>query len=115
MNKFLRRLISTILSLGLTSLLVPGIEIENFLVLVISSFMLNVVVTVIRPILKLLALPFTLLTFGLFLLVVNGITLSITAWFIPGFTIHSFGSAVIGWIVLSLSGMLVSVFIDKRD
>ncbi len=115
MNRFLRRLLITALSLGLTSKLVHGISIDSLLTLVLSSFVLNVVVTFIRPIITLLTLPFTLVTFGLFLLVVNGITLSITAWLMPGFTIDSLGSAVTGWIVLFLSGMVVSLFIDKKE
>lgn len=115
MNRFLYRLTTTALSLGITAALVKGIHIDNFLTLVISALMLNIVVTFIRPIITVLTLPFTILTFGIFLLVVNGITLAITAWLMPGFTINTFMDAIIGWIVLFFSGMIISHFIDKNE
>lgn len=115
MNRFLRRLLITTLSLGVSAKLVAGIHIDSILTLVISAFMLNVVVTFIRPVITIFTLPFTVLTFGIFLLIVNGVTLAITAWFMPGFTIDSFGAAVVGWIVLSLTGMVASKFIDKKE
>ncbi len=115
MKKFLKHLFVTALSLGVTAHFVDGIHISSIPVLIISSFLLNIVITVIKPILTFFTLPFTILTFGLFLLVVNGMTLSITAFFMPGFHIDTFGSAVVGWIVLSLSNLVVGLFVDKDD
>lgn len=115
MVPFLQRLITTALSLGLASALVKGIHIDNLLTLVISSFMLNIVVAFIRPLITLITLPFTILTFGIFLLVVNGITLGITAWLMPGFSIDGLGAAIIGWIVIFLSGLFVNYFIEEMN
>ena len=115
MNLFLQRLLTTAISLGVASALIKGIHIDSILTLFISSFMLNVVVAFIRPILTLLTLPITIFTFGIFLLVVNGITLGITAWLIPGFSIDGLGSAMLGWIVIFLSGLVVNYFIEEFE
>lgn len=113
MNHFIIRLVSTALSLGLMQALVKGIHIDSLLTLFISAFILNVMVTFVRPVITFLTLPFTILTMGLFLLVVNGVTLALTALIMPGFTIDSFGSAIIGWIVLFFTSMFVNSFTDR--
>ena len=66
---------------------------------------------IVRPFILLLTLPLTSLTLGLFLLVVNAISLSLVAYFTPGFTINTFWDAIFGSLILSfVSSVLNHLF-----
>jgi len=67
---------------------------------------------VIRPLLLILTLPFTLVTLGLFIFVVNAICLALTALVVPGFSISGFGSALLGALVVSLVSWLVAALLS---
>jgi putative membrane protein len=64
---------------------------------------------VVRPLLILLTLPATLLSLGLFLLVINAVVLALVAALLPGFTIAGFGSAFLGALIVSLTGWIGSM------
>ena len=113
MNNFLKRLLITTLSLGVASYLINGIVIHGGLTLVIAAMVFNIVNTFIRPILLILTIPFTIVTFGLFLFILNGMMLAITAAVLPGFYITSIGSAVIGWMVMSITSWLAGAILDN--
>lgn len=91
----------------LTAELVPGVSIASFWTALGVAFVLGFLNTVVRPILVFLTLPVTLLTLGLFLLVVNAAVLGLSAWFVPGFTIGGFGSAVLASLVLALVSSVI--------
>ena len=84
---------------------------------VFSAFLLGIVNAFVRPVLILLTLPFTLITFGLFLLVINAGMLELVALFLHGFKVHGFWAALLGALVVSVVGWIGSWFIDgaKRD
>jgi putative membrane protein len=65
----------------------------------------------VKPILVLLTLPITILTLGLFLLVINAGLLALVAWVVPNFTIAGFGTALLGAIVISITGLIGSMLI----
>jgi putative membrane protein len=94
-------------ALMLTAYLVPGFQIDSFASALIAAIVIGLVNVFIWPVLMVLTLPLTVLTFGLFLLVVNGLALKIAAAFTPGFNIVGFMPAVIGSIVLTFIGWLV--------
>jgi putative membrane protein len=73
-----------------------------------------VVNAVVRPVLVVLTLPFTLLTLGLFLLVINAAMLGLVALMFDGFAIESFWSAILGSLIVSIMGWLASWFIGPR-
>ena len=95
------------LVLMVSAYIVPGMEIKSFVSALLASIIIGVVNTMIWPLLALLTLPLTIVTFGLFLLIVNGICLKLSAALTPGFTIDGFLPAVIGSVVLTLLGWLV--------
>ncbi len=70
--------------------------------------LLGLVNALIRPIVIILTLPFTIVTLGLFLLVVNGLMLALTAYLIPGFNVDGIVPAILGSIVVSVVGWVVS-------
>jgi putative membrane protein len=108
------RLLVVAIGLWLASELVPGIEVQGLWTLFGAALLLGIVNAVVRPLLVILTLPITLLTLGLFLLVVNAAMLGLVAWMFDNFTIAGFWPAVLGSIVVSLTGWLASYFIGPR-
>jgi putative membrane protein len=108
------RLIVVALSLWLASELVPGIEVQGGWTLVGAAILLGLVNAVVRPVLVILTLPFTILTLGLFLLVINAAMLGLVAAMFDGFTIQSFWSAVLASLIISVMGWLASWLIGPR-
>ena len=76
--------------------------------------LLGIVNAVVRPLLVILTLPITVLTLGLFLLVINAATLGLVAWMLDNFTIAGFWPALLGAIVVSVTGWLASYFIGPH-
>ncbi len=111
---FLIRILIVALGLWLASEWVPGIEVKGIWTLLGAALLLGLVNAVIRPLLILFTLPITVLTLGLFLLVINAGTLALVAWAFDDFTIAGFWPAVLGAIVVSLTGWLASWFIGPR-
>ena len=94
---------------------VPGFHINNLMTLLVAAFLLGIVNAIIRPVLVILTLPITLVTLGLFLLVINGLTLMLVAAILPRFKISGLGPAILGWLIMSLTGWLASkVFREKK-
>ena len=111
MAGFLVRLLVGALGLWLAAKLVPGMQIHGVWTLLGAAFLLGAVNAFVRPAAILLTLPFTILTLGLFLLVVNAAMLGIVAWLLDGFQLASFGSALFGSIIVSLTGWVASWWI----
>src|SRR5919112_3025693 len=105
------RLIVVALGLWLASELVPGIEVQGGWTLIGAAILLGLVNAVVRPVLVVLTLPFTILTLGLFLLVINAAMLGLVATMFDGFRIAGFWPAVLGSLVISITGWLASWFI----
>jgi putative membrane protein len=113
MTGFILRACITAIGLWVATSLVRGIRIDDSWTLVLAGFLLGVVNAIVRPIAVVLTLPITILTLGLFLLVVNTAMVALVAAMLPGFHIFggfwsAFATAVIvgvtGWIGSSLIG-----------
>ncbi|MFP4415664.1 MAG: phage holin family protein [Chitinispirillaceae bacterium] len=105
---FITRLIISALSLGVAAYIIPGIYIDNMMTLLVAAFLLGLVNAVVRPVLFLLTLPVTIVTLGLFLLVLNGAMIVLVAWLLPGFSVSGLGSAILGWLIISLVSWIAS-------
>jgi putative membrane protein len=114
MPGILLRLIIVALGLWLASVLVPGITVNGAGTLIGAAIILGIVNAVIRPIIVVLTLPITVITLGLFLLVINAGMLGLVAWMFDQFSIAGFGSAILGAIIVSLTGWAASYFIGPR-
>lgn len=99
-------LISTV-SLLIVGYLFPGISLDGLAAAVIAPVMIGLINATLGFLLKILTLPLTLLSFGLFLLVINALMLQLAAFLVPGFYVAGFGSAFFGAIALSLVSMLL--------
>ncbi len=107
MFEFFMTWLLTAIALLITAYVVPGMEIAGIQAALVATVILGIVNAVVKPILVFFTLPFTILTLGGFLLVVNAITFGLVGYFTPGVTIDGFLPAIIGSIVLSLvSGFL---------
>jgi len=113
MTGFFFRLVITALGLWAAATIVPGVQIDDWRTLIIGALLLGIVNAVIRPIILILTLPLTVLTLGLFILVVNGISLSLVAWALPGFHVAGLVPAMLGSIVVGLTGWLASTFVGS--
>ena len=89
--------------------LLPGIDYSNdWKVLLLASLLLGVLNAVIRPVLMLVALPLLILTLGLFMLVINALLLLLVGEIVSGFEVKSFGTAVLGAIIISVITLLLN-------
>ena len=111
MRGFVVRLLIAALGLWIADHLLPGITITGTGALIVSALVLGVVNAIIRPILVVLTLPLTLLTLGLFLLVVNGLSLEVVAWLVPGFHIAGLWPATLGAVIVSVTSWVASAFV----
>jgi putative membrane protein len=107
------RLVITALGLWAAATIVPGVTIVGVGTLIVAALLLGLVNAFIRPVILILTLPLTLLTLGLFILVVNGISLALVAWVMPGFTLSGLGAAILGSIVVGLTSWFASAFVGS--
>ena len=103
-------------SLVITAYIVPGITVASFPAAMVAAVFIGLVNAVVRPIITLLTLPLSILTLGLFLFVVNAISLSLASWlagaFDIGFQVSGFWPALFGSIVLSFVSGLIGRFVN---
>jgi len=114
MGLFVRWLIMT-LSVMAASYLMDGIHVSGFFSAFFAAAILGVLNAVFRPILFLLTLPLTIMTFGLFIFVLNALLLMMVSGVIPGFAVYSFWSAVFGSVLISLISWLLSSLVGRQS
>jgi putative membrane protein len=111
MLAFFAHLILTAGLLLLVANLVRGVQVQGWGSALVGALVLGFVNAVVRPLMVLLTLPLTILTFGLFLLVVNALMLWLVAALVPGIRVQGFGPALLGSLVLTLLNLAVDLFI----
>jgi putative membrane protein len=108
------RLVANALAILAAAYIVPGIEVAGGLSLLAAALVLGLVNAVVRPILLFLTFPFTLVTLGLFIFLLNAFCLWLTSWLVTGFEVHGFWAAVLGALIVSVVSWLVNVFLSDR-
>jgi len=88
----------------------PGFYVESFIGALSLVLVLGLLNIVLKPILHLFSLPITILTLGLFSLVINGLILMLAIYLVPGVWAASFGIAVLASVLISLLSVLVGIF-----
>ncbi len=95
--------------------LYPGVQIQDWQAAAVAALVLGLVNAVIKPILIILTLPVTILTLGLFLLVINALLFWAVASLLPGFNVGGFGAAFLGALLYSVITWLLSMLLpDKK-
>lgn len=109
MKRFLIQWLVIGIALWVTDWILSGVSFSNYKALAIAAIVLGLVNALVRPILTILTLPITILTLGLFYLLVNGFTFYLASKFVSGFEVSSFWWAVLGALMVSI----VSSFVGK--
>ncbi|RLA81066.1 MAG: phage holin family protein [Deltaproteobacteria bacterium] len=112
---FLRLLLNAV-ALLLVARIFPGLlEVRGVFGALAAAFVMGLVNTLVKPLVVLLTLPLTVVTFGLFLLVINALMLLLVSWIVPGFEVKGFWEAIGASVILSLvSGLLASLVGTQR-
>jgi putative membrane protein len=101
------------LSIMIVASIVPGFEVRSFGSALIASVVMGFVNATLGFALKVLTLPITILTFGLFLLVINALMILLASALTPGFDVRGFFPALFGSIVLSIVNMVLQFIVFK--
>ena len=101
-------------AIWVTAQVVSGVTVASWGALALAALVLGLVNALVRPILLLITLPITVLTLGLFYLVVNGAAFGLAAAFVPGFSVSSWTAAILGALLTSLISWFLGIFI-RRD
>lgn len=107
------QLLINALAFYITAFILPGVTISGYTSLFVIAVIWGILSVVIKPLLIILTLPITILTLGLFTLVINAVLLLITSNIVPGFHIEGFGTAVIAVIVLSIVNSFLNALLNK--
>lgn len=107
MNLIIRLLLNASVFL-LVSRVVPGFDVASLWTALWAALIFGLVNSLIRPILLAISLPLSILTLGLFTLVIDAAVMALTAWLVPGFDVRGFLAALIGWALVSIGSMIVS-------
>lgn len=94
----------------ITAYLLPGIHLSGFKAALLTALALGLINAFIKPVLSLLTLPLTVMTLGLFSLVLNALLIMLTAKLVPGFQVQGFLWAVAFSVVLTITNWILSIF-----
>lgn len=102
MNNFLIRLILSAVAVLVCAYILPGAEVDGFINALVVAGVLAILNVLVKPVLVILTIPITIVTLGLFLLVINTILVMLASWLVPGFTVDGFWWALLFSVILSI-------------
>lgn len=114
-TRFLIRLAITSAAVLVVVKMLPWVEVSDPSALIVTALLLGIFNSILRPLLIILTLPINILSFGLFIFIINGLILYLIAFLVPGFEISSFGAAVLASLLISITAGTINWMIrDKR-
>ncbi len=114
MKGFIARVLITAFGLWLADLLLAGVRFDGAPALFLAAALLGLVNAIVRPVVIFLTLPITLVTLGLFLLVINGLMVMFVGWLMPSFHLAGLGPAILASIIVGLTGWIANAYIGDR-
>ncbi|MFZ3011803.1 MAG: phage holin family protein [Minisyncoccia bacterium] len=108
--KTLIHFIVSALAILITAYVLPGVYVEGLFAALVLAVILGVINTFIRPVLVLLTLPLSIVTLGLFVLVINALLIMLASYIVPGFAVSGFWYALLFGIVLAMVSWVLQVF-----
>ncbi len=111
---FLIRLLANTLAILAAAYILPGIEVSGGLSLLAAALVLALINAFVRPVLLFLTLPFTLVTLGLFIFLLNAFCLWLTSQLVKGFEVHGFWTAVFGALFISIVSWAMTALLSDR-
>ena len=109
------RLMLSVCGLGLADYLLDGIRFERFETLFWAALLLGLANSIVRPLLVVLTLPITIISLGLFLLVINAAVLGLVAALLPGFHVAGFWAALLAWLVIAGVHSIGNMLLRKKE
>lgn len=103
----MKSVIASVLTMLALPYILGGINVSGFGAAVAAALVLGVVNTLVRPLLKVLAFPLTMVTFGLFTFVINGAMIMLTSFFVPGFMVAGWWDAILASVIISVVNSFV--------
>ncbi|HXE95654.1 MAG TPA: phage holin family protein [Dongiaceae bacterium] len=95
--------------------LIPGIQIDRFQGLLLATLVIGLLNVFLKPVIVLLTLPVTVMTLGLFTLVINGLIFYLAAHLVPGFHVAGFGSAFVAALLFSLFSSVLNMMFGTKQ
>ncbi|ARN79429.1 hypothetical protein BST97_09220 [Nonlabens spongiae] len=112
--KFLIKLLITAIVVVLLSKVLPGVETSGYFTAIMVALAISILNFIVKPILVLFTLPVTILTLGLFLLVINAIIILLADWFVSGFSVDGFFPALIFSLLLAIIRSILFSTLEKE-
>lgn len=109
------RLLLYALAIMLSAYLLPGVQVKHFGYALLVAAVLTLANAILKPILIILTIPITILTLGLFLLVINALIILIVDFFVPGFSVDGFWWALAFSLILSVLNSMFTDATEKKD
>lgn len=110
---FLIKLLISGLAVVVSAYILPGVNVDGYFTAIVVAAILGVLNVLVRPVLVILTIPITIISLGLFLLVINAIIILIADFFIAGFTVDSFWWALLFSIILAIVNSIFDDFSKK--
>ncbi|HMB72560.1 MAG TPA: phage holin family protein [Gammaproteobacteria bacterium] len=114
MKAFFIRLLICAGGIAAAAWIVPGVAITGPGTLLLAALLMGLINAFVRPVAVLLTLPATIVTLGVFLLVVNAALFGLVAWLLEGFVVTGFWPALFGWLIVWFVSWLASAFVGPR-
>ena len=114
MRGLLARILITAFGLWMADSILAGISFDDVVALWISALLLGLVNAFVRPVVLFLTLPFTILTLGLFVFVINGAMLLLVATLTPSFHVEGWGAAILASIIVGMTGWIANALVGNR-
>jgi putative membrane protein len=111
--RLLLQWVLTAIALLIVSRIVPGFHVQGFMPALIAALVIGLLNATVGLVLKIVTFPLSILTLGLFLLVINGIMILVAAGLVPGFVVYGFAPAFWGADVLALLGMVIRAVVKE--
>jgi putative membrane protein len=111
--KLLLNWVLSAIALLLVAHFVDGFMVRNFFWALIAAVVIGLINATLGTFLKILTFPLTILTLGIFLLVINALMLQLAGWLTPGFEVHGFQAAFVGAVILALLHMVIRWALEK--
>jgi len=114
--KFILRLLLSAVAVVILSKVLPNVSVDSYVTAIIVAIALSLLNFIVKPIMVILTLPITIVTFGLFLLVINACIIMLADYFVDGFTVNSWLWAIIFSFLLSCLQSILFTFLknDKK-
>jgi putative membrane protein len=112
LKRFLLRTLITAAAIFVVVNILPGVKIDSPVALIVTAILLGLLNAVLRPLLIFLTLPITVLSFGLFIFIINGLILYLVSYLVPGFKLANFWVAILASILISIVSWLINWLIS---